>query len=180
MSKMKKFVSIKGVIDNIRQSVNTPSPTGGGSGGSGSGSEQSSVPAKLEQDVVETLSSHHFAVEHTVRHGFPFKPISVAFDPIQKLLAIGNREGSVRILGRPGIDIELQHENRTAQVMQIEFMHNSGQLVTACTDDTLNLWDFKKRKPELVQSLQLSREHITTFSLEFQVCTNTTQRTHDT
>ena len=27
--KMKKFVSIKGVIDNLRQSVNTPSPTGG-------------------------------------------------------------------------------------------------------------------------------------------------------
>ena len=27
-SKMKKFVSIKGVIDNLRQSVNTPSPPG--------------------------------------------------------------------------------------------------------------------------------------------------------
>ena len=165
MSKMKKFVSIKGVIDNIRQSVNTPSPTGGAS----SGGEQSSVPAKLEQDVVETLASVHFSAENTVRHGFPYKPISVAFDPIQKLLAIGNREGSVRILGRPGIDLELQHENRGAQVMQIEFRHNVGQLVTACTDNTLNLWDFKKRKPELVQSLQLSKEHITTFSLEFQV-----------
>ena len=45
---MKKFVSIKGVIDNIRQSVNTPSPPSS----SGSGSAASAVPAKLEQDVV--------------------------------------------------------------------------------------------------------------------------------
>ena len=49
MSKMKKFVSIKGVIDNIRQSVNTPSPPTSGSSGGGPGS---AVPAKLEQDVV--------------------------------------------------------------------------------------------------------------------------------
>jgi syntaxin-binding protein 5 len=52
--------------------------------------------------------------------------------------------------------------------MQIEFLHNGGSLVTACTDDTLNLWDFKKRTPELVQTLQLSKEHITTFCMEFQ------------
>ena len=86
-------------------------------------------------------------------------------------MAIGNREGTVRILGRPGIDLEIQHESRSAaQVMQMEFVHNAGQLVTACTDDTLNLWDFKsKGSPELVQSLQLSKEHITTFCLEFQV-----------
>ena len=51
MSKMKKFVSIKGVIDNIRQSVNTPSPPTSGSSGGGPGSA-SAVPAKLEQDVV--------------------------------------------------------------------------------------------------------------------------------
>ena len=54
--------------------------------------------------------------------------------------------------------------------MQMEFVHNAGQLVTACTDDSLNLWDFKKsHSPELVQSMQLSKEHITTFCLEFQV-----------
>ena len=54
--------------------------------------------------------------------------------------------------------------------MQMEFVHNAGRLVTACTDDSLNLWEFKKgNSPELIQSLQLSKEHITTFCLEFQV-----------
>ena len=29
------------------------------------------------------MSPHLFTCENTVRHGFPYKPISVAFDPIQ-------------------------------------------------------------------------------------------------
>lgn len=33
----------------------------------------------------------------TVRHGFPFQPTSLAFDPVQHLLAIGNRTGSLRM-----------------------------------------------------------------------------------
>ena len=48
-------------------------------------------------------------------------------DPNQKLLAIGNREGTVRILGRPGIDLEIQHENgasaavRRALILKYQF-----------------------------------------------------------
>lgn len=45
---------------------------------------------------------------------------------------------------------------------------NSYRLLTSCTDDTLNLWDFQKRPAELVHSLQLSKEHMTAFCLEFQ------------
>ena len=70
---MKKFVSIKGVIENIRQSVNSPAPVGGSTGG----------PVKLEQEIIESLNSDQFTAELTVRHGFPFKPISMAYDPIQ-------------------------------------------------------------------------------------------------
>ncbi len=55
---MKKLVSIKGFVDNIRQSVNTPSPPGM-SGPQG--------PARLEQDLLETLSTDQFTLEDTVR-----------------------------------------------------------------------------------------------------------------
>ena len=54
---MKKLVSIKGVIDNIRQSVNTPSPPGMG-GPSG--------PVRLEQDVLETVAPDQLTLENTV------------------------------------------------------------------------------------------------------------------
>jgi syntaxin-binding protein 5 len=153
---MKKLVSIKGVIDNIRLSVNTPSPPGISVG-----------PVKLEQDLVETLLPHQFTAENTLRHGFPFKAISMAFDPIQRLLAIGSRSGVVRIFGRPGVDLELCHEG-SVQVLQILFIVNTGKLITACTDDSINLWDIRKKEPELVQSLMMKKERLTVMSLEFQ------------
>ena len=69
---MKRFVSIKGVIDNLRQSVNSPSPnsanSNSGNGNSGSG------PARLEQDLIESLVAEQFTAELTLRHGFPNKP----------------------------------------------------------------------------------------------------------
>ena len=78
--KMKKFVSIKGVIDNLRQSVNTPAPPSSGSSGSGG----ANGPVKLEQEIVENLTADQFTAEQTMRHGFPHKPVSMAFDPVQK------------------------------------------------------------------------------------------------
>ena len=102
----------------------------------------------MEHDIIESLANEQFTAESTLRHGFPFKPLSVAFDPVQKLLAIGNRSGAVRIYGKPGIDVEFVHDS-PCQVFQMIFMINSGKLLTACTDDTINLWDFKKKKPEI-------------------------------
>ena len=74
--KMKKFVSIKGVIDNIRQSVNSPAPSSAPGGPSGG-------PVRLEQEIIESLIPDQFTAEFAVRHGFPFKPLSMAYDPIQ-------------------------------------------------------------------------------------------------
>jgi hypothetical protein len=64
--KMKKFVSIKGVIENIRQSVNSPAPAGGPGGSAGG-------PVKLEQEIIESLipdqvsmSSNFLALQFTL------------------------------------------------------------------------------------------------------------------
>ena len=156
--KMKKFGMIKGVFDNIRGSVNTPSPPGMNNSG----------PVKLEQEVVEHLHTDLFTAETTVRHGFPINPTAVAYDPVQKILAMGTRTGRVRIFGRPGIDADFTHENEVA-IIQIEFVINSGRLLTLCTDNSVNLWDFKSNKtPELVESIEFNREQLTVMHMEFQ------------
>lgn len=83
MSKMKKFVSIKGVIDNIRGSVS---------------SNNSGVPSRLESEIIECCTSDMFTLEKTSLHGYPFKPTAMAFDSIQKILAVGNRHGAIRLI----------------------------------------------------------------------------------
>ena len=161
---MKRFVSIKGVIDNLRQSVNSPSPPSGANQGQGSGP---GGPARLEQEVIESLHSDQFTSEFTFRHGFPHKPTALAYDPLQRIMAIGSRTGTVRIYGRPGVDVEFKH-NKDPAVFQIIFVVNTGTLLTACTDNTINLWNFKKKTPELAQSLKLTKEDVTVMCLEFQ------------
>ena len=53
--------------------------------------------------------------------------------------------------------------------MQIVFLVNAGKLITACTDDTVNLWNFSKKVPELMNTCKLAKERLTRIHLEFQV-----------
>ena len=149
----------------------------------------------------------------TFRHGFPHQPTAVAFDPVQKLLAIGTKSGSLRMypyitkiiwlahinlslslslslsfflsfsfspshhfdiflyemyfldlrfkknlsLGTPGVDVHIKHEGGAA-VIQLQFLVNEGGLLSATADDTLHLWNFRQKIPQVVQSLKFQRE----------------------
>uniref|UniRef100_A0A8K9VCE5 Syntaxin-binding protein 5-like n=1 Tax=Oncorhynchus mykiss TaxID=8022 RepID=A0A8K9VCE5_ONCMY len=109
----------------------------------------------------------YFRLCLTVRHGFPYQPTCLAFDPVQKILAIGSRTGGIRILGRPGVDCYSQHESGAA-VLQLQFLINEGALVTACADDTLHLWNLRQRRPAILHSLKFNRERITFCHIPFQ------------
>ncbi|XP_014221074.1 syntaxin-binding protein 5 isoform X6 [Trichogramma pretiosum] len=144
---MKKF-TFKGVLDGFRSSV----------------AQQVNRP---EQEIVETLRSEHFQVKKTFRHGFPYQPTAMAFDPVQKLLAIGTKSGSLRILGSPGVDVHIKHDGGCA-VTQLQFLVNEGALVSSTADDTLHLWNFRQKIPQVVQSLKFQRERITCMHLPLQ------------
>ncbi|CAJ1071339.1 syntaxin-binding protein 5-like isoform X3 [Xyrichtys novacula] len=159
---MRKF---RKVLDGLTTS--SPGATlGSPSGGSGAGTP-TAAPTPKEIDVQETLLSEDFQLCKTVRHGFPYQPTALAFDPVQKILAIGSRSGGVRILGRPGVDSYCQHEGGAA-VLQLQFLINEGALVTACADDTLHLWNLRQRRPAILHSLKFNRERITFCHLPFQ------------
>ncbi|XP_044221691.1 syntaxin-binding protein 5-like isoform X2 [Thunnus albacares] len=159
---MKKF---RKVLDGLTTS--SPGGTiGSPSCGSAAGTP-TAAPTPKEIDVQETLVSENFQLCKTVRHGFPYQPTALAFDPVQKLLAVGSRSGGVRILGRPGVDCFCQHESGAA-VLQLQFLINEGALVTACADDTLHLWNLRQRRPAILHSLKFNRERITFCHLPFQ------------
>ncbi|XP_023287629.1 syntaxin-binding protein 5 isoform X10 [Orussus abietinus] len=143
---MKKF-TFKGVLDGFRSSV--------------------AQQVKPEQEIVENLRPDHFQAKKTFRHGFPHQPTAMAFDPVQRLLAIGTRSGSLRILGTPGVDAHVRHEGGSA-VIQLQFLINEGALVSATADDTLHLWNFRQKIPQIVQSLKFQRERITCMHLPLQ------------
>ncbi|KAB5576814.1 hypothetical protein PHYPO_G00202840 [Pangasianodon hypophthalmus] len=159
---MKKF---RKVLDGLTTS--SPASAGGSpSCGSAAGTPTAAATPR-ELDIQETLMAEHFHICKTVRHGFPYQPTALAFDPVQKILAIGSRSGGVRVLGRPGVDCYCQHESGAA-VLQLQFLINEGALVTACADDTLHLWNLRQRRPAILHSLKFNRERITFCHLPFQ------------
>ncbi|XP_072278952.1 syntaxin-binding protein 5-like [Pyxicephalus adspersus] len=168
-TRMKKIFK---VLDGFTAS----SPVGGGAGvGGGSGGGCSlypsgsfgSVVSPRETEIQESLTSEQFHVCKTVRHGFPYQPTALAFDPVQKILAIGTRNGGVRILGQPGVDCHCQHDSGAA-VLHLQFLINEGALVTACADETLHLWNLRQKRPAVLHSLRFNKERITCCHLPFQ------------
>ncbi|KFB40173.1 AGAP000009-PC-like protein [Anopheles sinensis] len=150
---MKKF-TFKGVLDGFRSSVNQQTPVGG------------AAKICIEQEIQETLRTEHFQLKKTFRHGFPYSPTALAFDPVQRILAVGDKFGSMRLLGKFGVDAHVKHEGESAcAVNLIEFLVNEGCLVTATADDTLHLWNFKLKIPKVVQSLKFQRERISRLHL---------------
>ncbi|XP_017482428.1 PREDICTED: syntaxin-binding protein 5-like isoform X1 [Rhagoletis zephyria] len=143
---MKKF-TFKGVLDGFRQSV------------------QPQV-FRQELEIPEHLRTEHFTLKRTFRHGFPYSPTAFAFDPVQRLLAIGDKSGFIRILGRPGVDAHAKHEGESeCAVIFAEFLINEGALVTVTADDTLHLWSIRQKTPQVVQSLKFQRERVTCIHL---------------
>ncbi|CAJ1074462.1 syntaxin-binding protein 5 isoform X7 [Xyrichtys novacula] len=152
---MKKF-NIRKVLDGLTAA----------SSSSSSASAQPGTPR--ENDVVqETLQSEHFQLCKTVRHGFPYQPSSMAFDPVQKILAIGTQTGALRLFGRAGVECYCQHESGAA-VIQLQFLINEGALVSALADDSIHLWNLRQKIPAILHSLKFNRERITYCHLPFQ------------
>ncbi|XP_076799023.1 syntaxin-binding protein 5-like isoform X5 [Arvicanthis niloticus] len=165
---MKKF-NFRKVLDGLTaSSPGSGSGSSSNSGGAGSGSVHPGGTAGLpREEIQESLTSEYFQICKTVRHGFPYQPTALAFDPVQKILAIGTRTGAIRILGRPGVDCYCQHESGAA-VLQLQFLINEGALVSASSDDTLHLWNLRQKRPAILHSLKFNRERITYCHLPFQ------------
>ncbi|XP_024075627.1 syntaxin-binding protein 5 isoform X1 [Terrapene carolina triunguis] len=154
---MRKF-NIRKVLDGL---------TAVSSSSSASSSSQQQQSGNRESDIPETLQSEHFQLCKTVRHGFPYQPSALAFDPVQRILAIGTQTGALRLFGRPGVECYCQHDSESA-VIQLQFLINEGALVSALADDTLHLWNLRQKRPAILHSLKFNRERITFCHLPFQ------------
>ncbi|XP_040584361.1 syntaxin-binding protein 5 isoform X6 [Mesocricetus auratus] len=154
---MRKF-NIRKVLDGL---------TAGSSSASQQQQQQQHPPGNREPEIQETLQSEHFQLCKTVRHGFPYQPSALAFDPVQKILAVGTQTGALRLFGRPGVECYCQHESGAA-LIQLQFLINEGALVSALADDTLHLWNLRQKRPAILHSLKFCRERVTFCHLPFQ------------
>uniref|UniRef100_A0A158Q8C1 WD_REPEATS_REGION domain-containing protein n=1 Tax=Elaeophora elaphi TaxID=1147741 RepID=A0A158Q8C1_9BILA len=122
---------------------------------------------KVEMELEEKITADNVCLTEIVRHGFPDDPRCMAYDSVQRLLAIGTGHGVIRVIGDVGVDYCLKHESDAA-VLHIQFLMNEGALVTACRDDLIHLWNFRQKVPMVLHSIQLTKEQVTCISHTFQ------------
>lgn len=125
---MKKGGFLRNVLDTIRSNqANQGSQSG------------SSHPHAKATDYGNQLKSNHFSLAQVARHGFPENPTAFAFDPVQKLACIGTKSGALKIFGRPGVDVWVQHKPEYP-VTHIKFIVNQGAIITVTADESIHLW----------------------------------------
>lgn len=65
-------------------------------------------------------------------------------------------------LGQPGVDVHVRHDMDgppgSAAVLQLQFLVNEGALISATADDTLHLWNFRQKIPQVVHALKFQKE----------------------
>lgn len=102
-----------------------------------------------------------FKVTKTQCHGFPENPSCLAYDSIQKLLAIGSYNGEVLIIGRPGLETRFEIPSGTA-IHLMQFCINKGLMLVYCSDSKCYLWSIRTNIPQLLFQIQLpSKDKLT-------------------
>ncbi|XP_078492957.1 syntaxin-binding protein 5-like isoform X2 [Ciona intestinalis] len=130
------------------------------SGNTSSSSSGGNSSNHIEPNFSSDLSTDQFQPYKIARHGFPYRPTALAYDPVQKLLAIGTYTGTIRILGQRGVDRYIAHET-DKPVIKLIFLNNQGALVSVCADDTIHLWNLRQTQPAILHSLKFNRERVT-------------------
>lgn len=68
-----------------------------------------------------------FKFRGTLHHGIPGGPTAIAYDHLQRLMAIGTSKGLVKVFGKPGVEVVVnQYEG---SISNLCFASNRGKLV---------------------------------------------------
>ncbi|EDO48036.1 predicted protein [Nematostella vectensis] len=100
-----------------------------------------------EGRIKDKLGQDLFLFNKTIEHGFPHKPSALAQDPKLNLLAIGTEDGTLRIFGRPGVQLTACHDNQT-RIQELHFLPEQGRVISVCDDgeqNSIHLWEVNKK-----------------------------------
>ncbi|KAH9400708.1 Lethal(2) giant larvae protein 1 [Tyrophagus putrescentiae] len=105
------------------------------------------------------VNKDFYEFNKTVLHGFPASPTCLAYDTYHKLLAIGTKNGTIQIYGKPGVEFHYEFE-ADIEVSQLLFLpKGKGRLVALCSDHSLHLLQISHQLEALGVKLLLSSGH---------------------
>ncbi|XP_050540876.1 lethal(2) giant larvae protein isoform X2 [Daktulosphaira vitifoliae] len=113
----------------------------------GKGQQPSAERQKVQKDL--------FAFRRTLQYGFPNKPTAIAWDPLLRIMAIGTSTGSVKVLGKPGVEFYGHLPSSDQCITKLIFVPNQGHLISLSDDNSLHYWEINDTAIDEVQSFLL-------------------------
>ncbi|KAK0583062.1 hypothetical protein LWI29_032978 [Acer saccharum] len=96
----------------------------------------------------------------TVHYGIPFTASVLAFDPVQRLLAVGTLDGRIKVIGGNNIE-ELFVSPKQSPFKNLEVCE-SGFLVSVSNENEIQVWDLEHRR---INSTFRWESNVTAFSV---------------
>ncbi|KAK0583542.1 hypothetical protein LWI29_038019 [Acer saccharum] len=97
----------------------------------------------------------------TVHYGIPSTASVLAFDPVQRLLAVGTLDGRIKVIGGDNIE-GLFVSPKQLPFKNLEFLRNQGFLVSVSNENEIQVWDLEHRG---INSTFRWESNITAFSV---------------
>nr|XP_043637002.1 uncharacterized protein LOC122607984 isoform X2 [Erigeron canadensis] len=114
-----------------------------------------------QQIVKGCLTPQDLDFRISVHYGIPTTASILAFDPIQRVLAVGTLDGRIKVIGGDNIE-GLLISPKQLPFKYLEFLSNKGFLVSISNDNDIQVWNLENRS--LASNLQWS-SNITSFSV---------------
>lgn len=86
-----------------------------------------------------------FNLRATLHHGVPGNPVAMAFDPVQRLLAVGTQQGLVKVFGKPGVEVVVNQY--PSPIAHLQFAPNDGKLVIVHSGNVIEAVNLSSKRP---------------------------------
>ncbi|KAL8262357.1 hypothetical protein R6Q59_026406 [Mikania micrantha] len=113
------------------------------------------------QNLKGCLTPEDLDIQIAVHYGIPSTASVLAFDPIQRVLAIGTLDGKIKVIGGDNIE-GLLISPKQLPFKYLEFLSNKGFLVSISNNNDIQVWNLENRS--IASSLQWG-SNITSFSV---------------
>lgn len=102
-----------------------------------------------KHDILSPCPLEEVRLEQAISYGLPADSSTIAYDAIQKLLAVGSQHGEIKVLGRAGVEQLLAYGldgPRPGAVNMLEFAPNMHTLLSVHDGGAIVVWDLAARR----------------------------------